>query len=138
MLALVVVSWWFRARGRLFTSRFFLGICEWAAPIGFLAVLAGWFTTEVGRQPWTVYGLLRTADSVSPSLTMGNVVLSLCGYVLAYLIMFFFGIRQMYRMALRGPEPPTQPHPVEAGLPEHPIRALPGPPPETQPVETRS
>ncbi len=39
------------------------------APLGFIAVLAGWTTTEVGRQPWTVYGLMRTADSVSPSLT---------------------------------------------------------------------
>jgi cytochrome d ubiquinol oxidase subunit I len=139
MLALVVVSWWLRARGRLFTSSLFLRICEWAAPIGFLAVLAGWFTTEVGRQPWTVYGLLRTADSVSPSLTTDNVVLSLCGYVLAYLVMFFFGIRQMYRMALKGPaEPPSEPQPVEAGLPEHPVHALPGTPPEPPPIETRS
>ena len=73
-----------------------------------------------------------------PSLTMGDVVLSLCGYVLAYLIMFYFGIRQMYRMALKDPEPPREPHPVEAGLPEHPISALPARPPETQPIETRS
>src|SRR5262249_9787826 len=109
MLTLVVASWWMRARGQLFVSSLFLRICEWTAPIGFIAVLAGWFTTEVGRQPWTVYGLLRTADSVSPSLTMGNVVLSLCGYVLAYLIMFWFGIRQMYRMALKGPMPATEP-----------------------------
>ena len=45
------------------------GFARWLRPLGFVAVLAGWATTEVGRQPWTVYGLLRTADSVSPSLT---------------------------------------------------------------------
>jgi cytochrome d ubiquinol oxidase subunit I len=139
MLALVVVSWWLRARGRLFTSSLFLRTCEWAAPIGFLAVLAGWFTTEVGRQPWTVYGLLRTADSVSPSLTISNVAASLCGYVLAYVIMFWFGIRQMYRMALKGPaQMPSEPQPLEAGLPKHPVHALPGTPPETRPIESQS
>ena len=47
----------------------FLRLCQWMAPLGFIAVIAGWMTTEVGRQPWTVYGLLRTANSVSPSLT---------------------------------------------------------------------
>ena len=46
-------------------------------PLGFIAVLAGWITTEVGRQPWTVYGLLRTADAVTPSLTGSDVLLSL-------------------------------------------------------------
>jgi cytochrome d ubiquinol oxidase subunit I len=123
----------------LFTSSLFLRTCEWAAPIGFLAVLAGWFTTEVGRQPWTVYGLLRTADSVSPSLTTGNVALSLCGYVLAYVIMYWFGIRQMYRMALKGPaRHSSEPHPVKAGRPEHPIYALPVTPPETPPIKSQS
>src|SRR5262249_54506599 len=124
-------------RGRLFISSLFLRTCEWAAPLGFLAVLAGWVTTEVGRQPWTVYGLLRTADSVSPSLTTSNVALSLCGYVLAYVIMFWFGIRQMYRMAAKGPaQPPSEPHPVEAGLPKHPVHALAGTPTETPPIES--
>ena len=47
-------------------SVWFLRLCQWTAPLGFVAVIAGWTTTEVGRQPWTVYGLLRTANSVSP------------------------------------------------------------------------
>ena len=59
----------------------FLRLCQWVAPLGFVAVIAGWITTEVGRQPWTVYGLLRTADSVSPSLTGANVAWSLAFYV---------------------------------------------------------
>ena len=52
-----------------------------ASPLGFIAVIAGW-TTEVGRQPWTVYGVMRTADSVTPSLTGLDVLISLTGYVL--------------------------------------------------------
>src|SRR5262249_25204207 len=68
MLAVVAVSWWLRYRGRLFDSPWFLWLCIAMGPLGFIAVLAGWTTTELGRQPWTVYGLLRTADSTSPSL----------------------------------------------------------------------
>ena len=88
MLGLVAASWWLRFEGRLFETRWFLRACEFVAPLGFIAVLAGWTTTEVGRQPWTVYGLLRTADSVSPSLTGADVLISLVGYIVVYLIMF--------------------------------------------------
>ncbi|MGA7811071.1 cytochrome ubiquinol oxidase subunit I, partial [Bradyrhizobium sp.] len=69
MLAIVLLGGWLRWRGRLTDTPLFLLLCELAAPIGFIAVIAGWTVTEVGRQPWTVYGLLRTAASVSPSLT---------------------------------------------------------------------
>ena len=62
MLGVVALGWWLRWRGRLFETGWFLRICQWAAPLGFVAVLAGWTVTEVGRQPWTVYGLLRTAQ----------------------------------------------------------------------------
>jgi cytochrome d ubiquinol oxidase subunit I len=103
MLALVAVSWWLRARRRLFAAGWFLRSCEIAAPLGFLAVLAGWTTTEVGRQPWTVYGLLRTADSVSPSLTGSDVLISLLGYGAVYLIMFPAGVALMARIVLGGP-----------------------------------
>ena len=70
------------------------------APLGFIAVIAGWTTTEVGRQPWTVYGLLRTADSVTPSLTAADVVLSLACHVVVYLIMFPTGIAFMVGIML--------------------------------------
>lgn len=124
MLAIVLVGSWLRARGRLFTSSTFLRICQWAAPLGFLAVLAGWATTEVGRQPWTVYGLMRTADSVSPSLTTGNVALSLAAYAIAYLFIYSFGFRQIYRMALQGPVGlGIQPALIESARPA-PVKAL--------------
>ena len=66
MVAVGVVGAVLWLTGRLYTSRWFLRILTWVSPLGFLAVLAGWFTAEVGRQPWTVYGILRTADAVSP------------------------------------------------------------------------
>jgi cytochrome d ubiquinol oxidase subunit I len=126
MLALVAFSWWLRARQRLFEARWFLLACELASPFGFLAVLAGWTTTEVGRQPWTVYGLLRTADSVSPSLTGTDVLISLLAYAVVYLIMFPVGITLMARIIRAGPtEPAIVPAAIESGRPGGPVHALP-------------
>jgi len=126
MLAIVAVGTLLRRGGRLYSQPLFLLACQWAAPIGFAAVLAGWTTTEVGRQPWTVYGLLRTADSVSPSLTGVDVAISLAGYMFAYLIMFPAGLALMARIAKRGIAAAEHDDPVEAGRPKSPIAALPG------------
>jgi len=126
MLAVVIVGNLLRRDGRLYRSTVFLRVCEWAAPLGFIAVLAGWTTTEVGRQPWTVYGLLRTADSVSPSLTGLDVALSFAGYIVAYLIMFPAGVLLMARIVRRGVEAATTEGPVEGGRLNLPVIALPG------------
>lgn len=126
MFALVAASWWLRTRGRLFDTKWFWRSCELASPFGFIAVIAGWTMTEVGRQPWTVYGLLRTADSVSPSLTGFDVILSLVAYCVVYLVMFPVGIALMARIVKRGPaEPAMAPEPIESGRPRHPVEALP-------------
>ena len=125
MLAVVLVGNAMRRGGQVYENRTFLRICEFVAPLGFLAVVAGWTTTEVGRQPWTVYGLLRTSESVSPSLTGGDVALTLAGYMLAYLIMFPAGILLMSRIVRRGPDAKPVDGPVESGRPEGPIQALP-------------
>jgi cytochrome bd ubiquinol oxidase subunit I len=125
MVALVGWSLWLRVRRRLFDDVFFLRALGLAAPVGFLAVLAGWTTTEVGRQPWSVYGLMRTADSVSPSLTGFDVALSLGAYAIVYLIMFPSGLFLMRRIVLAGPIA-REPSDVEGGLSRSPIR----PPPQ--------
>jgi cytochrome d ubiquinol oxidase subunit I len=125
MLGLVVASWWLRFKGRLETP-WFLRSCQFVAPLGFVAVLAGWTTTEVGRQPWTVYGVLRTADSVSPSLTGTDVLISLTGYILAYLIIFPAGYLIMVRLVRRGPvDSAIDDSPVEGGRPDLIARTLP-------------
>lgn len=126
MLVVVLVGTAMRVRGRLFENRTFLRLCTWVAPLGFVAVLAGWTTTEVGRQPWTVYGLLRTADSVSPSLTGTDVLLSLAGYMVAYLIMFPAGLLLMARIVRKGPETVAGDSPVRGGRPGQPVQALRG------------
>ena len=79
-LIMLGVSWlgnFLRWRGRLETTRWFLWATFLSFPTGFIAVLSGWYTAEVGRQPWVVYGLLRTRDAVTPSLTTGDVLFSL-------------------------------------------------------------
>ena len=75
-------------RGRLASANLFQRFCMLASPLGFVAVLAGWVTTEVGRQPWVVYGLLRTRDAVTPSLSANDVLISLLVYVVAYVFIF--------------------------------------------------
>jgi cytochrome d ubiquinol oxidase subunit I len=109
-------------RGRLFDTRVFLDACVAMMPAGFLAVLAGWTVTEVGRQPWVVYGLLRTHDAVSPSLTTGNVATSLALYAIVYLIVFGAGIYYMARVARAGP--PDHVELRDARLGERPARPL--------------
>ena len=103
MLALTVCSWWVWARGELDRSRWFHKLCEIASPLGFVAVIAGWVTTEVGRQPWTVYGLMRTKDSVTPSLAGSDVLASLIVYVVAYILIFGIGGFFMVRFLRAGP-----------------------------------
>lgn len=92
---------WFR--GTLFTNRLFLKSMQLAAPLGFLAVLCGWFVAEVGRQPWTVYGILRTADSVSP-VPGGSVFFSLALFVLVYGVVFGAGVYYIAKLVAAGPE----------------------------------
>ena len=97
--------WW---RGNLFEQRWYMRImahCWW---IGFVAVIAGWVTTETGRQPWVVYGLMRTADATSP-LAGGTVLGTLILFVLTYCTVFWFGIYYINRLIARGPDPGTGP-----------------------------
>jgi cytochrome bd ubiquinol oxidase subunit I len=72
-------------------------------PLPFVATLTGWFTAEVGRQPWTVYGVLRTAESVTPNLTVGETIASLAFFGSIYLLIFTFGTIFIYRLIKAGP-----------------------------------
>ena len=103
MLALVIAGLVLWRRGRLFETGWYLRLCTWCMPIGFIAVLAGWTTTEVGRQPWVVYGLMRTADGVTPSLTAQDVWLSLAAYVVSYLVIFGGGLMLLKKLVRIGP-----------------------------------
>jgi cytochrome d ubiquinol oxidase subunit I len=123
MLALMLGSWWLRWRGRLYDTPWFLRLCQFAVPTGFVAVLAGWTTTEVGRQPWVVYGVMRTSQAVTPSLTGEEVLLSLLLYVAAYVVVFGAGLRLTLLLIKAGPTAA----PAAPGRPRSPKRLMSGP-----------
>jgi cytochrome d ubiquinol oxidase subunit I len=105
-LAMLVVSWWslyLRWKGKLFTTRPFLFVAMLMTPSGFGAVLFGWFTAELGRQPWVVYGVMRTADAVSP-ISTGAVATSLTIFVVVYFFVFGFGSYYLAKLLQRGPD----------------------------------
>ncbi|QVW26694.1 cytochrome ubiquinol oxidase subunit I [Pseudomonas hormoni] len=106
-----LVSLVLRWRGRLYAARWMLRVCVLMAPAGFLAMLSGWVVTEVGRQPFTVYGLLRTADSVS-SVSRQQVVGSTWLILMFYLLIFGIGLWVLLRILREPPhldEPGPQP-----------------------------
>jgi cytochrome d ubiquinol oxidase subunit I len=93
-----------RARGKLYDWRALHRAALVMAPSGFAAVLAGWITTEVGRQPYVIYGLLRTEDAVSP-LGAPAVATSLLAFVLVYFAVFSAGIWYLLRLMGHSPQP---------------------------------
>jgi cytochrome d ubiquinol oxidase subunit I len=105
-LAMLAVGAWslaLRARRRLYDQPWLLRATVALSPIGIVAVIAGWITTEVGRQPYTVYGLLRTAESAS-SIDAAAVGASLAAFVLVYFAVFGAGAFYMLRLMSRPPE----------------------------------
>jgi cytochrome bd ubiquinol oxidase subunit I len=125
MLAIVVAGLILLFRRLLDQSSWYLRLCQMAPFLGFIAVIAGWTTTEVGRQPWTIYGLFRTADSVSPSLTGSDVLLSFSLYIVVYLLIYPVGLFLMLKRVWIGPVAIDTEALIEAGRPKSPIKALP-------------
>lgn len=97
-------SLYLRWKGRLFSNRWFLRATMAMTPSGFGAVLFGWFTAEIGRQPYVVYGLLRTADAHSP-VARAAVASSLIAFFITYAFIFSFGSYYLAKLLRRGPEP---------------------------------
>ncbi len=114
MIALGAWSLFLRRGGRLFVNRAFQRFALWMGPAGLVAILAGWVTTEVGRQPWVVYGVLRTADAVSPhgAVSLG---LTLLLFVVAYMFVFGAGTGYVLRMIRKGPQHFALTHAPEGG-----------------------
>jgi len=102
MLGLGLFSLWARWRGRLYEFRLLHIFALAMGPAGFIAVLAGWFTTEVGRQPFLVYGLLRTADAASP-LAAPAFGSSLIAFVIVYFIVYAAGLTYLFRLMAQPP-----------------------------------
>jgi len=105
MIAMSLAAWVLRRRGRLFDAKWFQRLCVAMGPSGFVSLLAGWVTTEAGRQPWVVYGVMRTSQAVSP-LTTQQVGLSLMTFVVVYFLVFGTGIYYMLKLMRSGPARP--------------------------------
>jgi cytochrome d ubiquinol oxidase subunit I len=103
MLGLAWVGTYLGLKGRLASNRLMLWLTFLSFPLPFVATLTGWFTAEVGRQPWTVYGVLRTADAVTPFLTARAAMTSLIVFCSIYTFIFVFGIFYIYRLLRAGP-----------------------------------
>ena len=110
MIGIGLVSLWLRWHKRLYDAQWFLRLCVLASPLGFFAVTFGWITTEHGRQPWVVYGLMRTADAVSPH-PAGSVLASLVMFVVVYCVVFgagtYYLLRLMREVPSRARPPPA-------------------------------
>lgn len=115
MITLGVVSLWLRFKGRLYESRPFLWFALLMGPAGLLAILAGWFTTEIGRQPWVVYGVQRTIDAVSAHGDL-HMSISLLAFIVVYCSVFGVGYHYMMRLIKQGPVT-GEGHVVEHGGP---------------------
>lgn len=129
MLLMGLCGAWLRWRGRLFQSRLFLKFVTVMGPSGLIALLAGWVTTEVGRQPWVVYGVMRTADAVSNHSVL-ELSATLIAFVTVYCIAFGTGIGYILRLVAAGPKEGAGDEPVPAELapsqrPARPLSAAP-------------
>jgi cytochrome d ubiquinol oxidase subunit I len=130
LLMLVLAIWGLALRrgARLYARRAFLRFALAMSPAGILAILLGWMTTEIGRQPWVVYGLQRTADAVSPH-PAGELALTLAIFVVVYIVAFGAGTAYALRVMTRWP-PQAQagraPAPGDPGPLRRPMRPLSG------------
>jgi cytochrome bd ubiquinol oxidase subunit I len=120
MLALAWVGSYLSLKQRLEEYRALLWLIFLSFPLPFIAILTGWFTAEVGRQPWTVYGVLRTAQAVTPFLTARAAMTSLVVFCAVYSFIFAFGVVYIHRLLRSGPagrlvQPPT------AAIPNRPM-----------------
>jgi cytochrome d ubiquinol oxidase subunit I len=102
MIAIGVVSAVQYFRGKLFNTRWLHGWWMLMMPSGFVALLAGWFVTEIGRQPWTAYGVIRTGASVSPAILGGQVAWSLLAFVVMYTLVFGAGSYYILKLIGKG------------------------------------
>jgi len=120
MFGLGVASLWLRWRGRLFTTRWFLRALIIMAPSGVIATLGGWYVAETGRQPWVIFGILRTADAVSPvpaGVLLSTLIAFVCIYALFMVAFLFF----TFRMIRRGPQAAPN-HAEASGSLKHALR----------------
>jgi cytochrome d ubiquinol oxidase subunit I len=124
LLALAWIGSYLSFRRRLERNRLLLWAIFCSFPLPFIAILTGWFTAEVGRQPWTVYGLLRTSEAVTPFLTVREALASLVLFCSLYAFLFIFGTYYVHQLLRTGPVDRLVMPPVDA-IPNRPMSLAP-------------
>ena len=104
LLGLTAFSFYLLRRNRLEQNPWVLRAIFWSLPIPYLANSAGWIVTEMGRQPWIVFGLQRVEQAVSPTVSSGAVWTSLIGFTLLYGLLAVVGLHLLKKFARKGPE----------------------------------
>jgi cytochrome bd ubiquinol oxidase subunit I len=104
MILLSLFSVWLRWKNTLYNNKLFLRFALVMGPTGVIAMLAGWYTTEIGRQPWIIYGLMRTADAVTKH-SVTELSISLTLFIIIYLVVFGVGVIYLLRLLRIGTKP---------------------------------
>lgn len=115
-IAIMVVAAWLLWRGKLFDSKGMLWILMLSFPFPFIANTAGWMTAEIGRQPWLVYGLMRTSAGFSPTVSAGNVMFTLLGFMGMYTVLGILYLFLIGREIEHGPQFLSAETPVTAAV----------------------
>jgi cytochrome d ubiquinol oxidase subunit I len=115
-IGLMAIAAFFLMRGKLFTSRWILWPLMLNFPLPYIANTAGWMTAELGRQPWLIYGLMRTEAGFSSHVSAGNALFTLLGFLGLYSVLSILFVILVYREIIRGPGRPVSPN-LESGLP---------------------
>jgi cytochrome d ubiquinol oxidase subunit I len=110
--------WW---RKRVFATTWYLRFVGYAWPLGFIAIIAGWVTTESGRQPWIATGILRTRDALSP-VSAATVASSLVAFIVVYAVVFSIGVYYIRQLISGGPKGAAAAAPAASqALPNRPL-----------------
>ncbi len=104
-IAILVIAAWLLWKDKLYTSRPMLWVLMLSLPFPFIANTAGWITAEVGRQPWLIYGLMRTKDGISPQVSAGNTLFTLIGFMGMYAVLSLLFLFLVRREIEHGPAP---------------------------------
>ena len=108
LIGLSLLGAWFWRRGQLFEKRWLMQVFVWSVVLPQIANQAGWFAAEMGRQPWVVYGLLRTSDAFSRTVTANQILFSLALFTLVYVVLLVLFLYLLTRKIQHGPEDGTQ------------------------------
>jgi cytochrome d ubiquinol oxidase subunit I len=115
MVAIMGISTLCLWRARIFSSLALLWILMLSIPFPYIATTAGWMTAELGRQPWLIYGLMRTIDGVSPRVSAGNGLFTLLGFMGIYMVLGILFLFLVAREIMHGPESVAPPESAQTG-----------------------